>query len=111
MLNPAGPGPKYEVPKTGLLFVCLYFTLLRKMMIIISSVSLAGAQIYTVSIQHPRPLGIKQESTNDDVTASKPLNLLCSIIDIFACRSKEKRGKGFVIDYPFDCAQGMPSWR
>jgi len=54
--------------------------------------------VYIISIQHPKPLGINQESTNYDVAASEMSYPLCSIIDAVAFSSKEERGK-IKIDY------------
>ncbi len=47
---------------------------------------------YMVSVQHPKPLGLKQESTDYDVAASELSYSLCSIIDAASLSSKEERG-------------------
>jgi hypothetical protein len=46
-----------------------------------------------VSVKHPKPLGINQESTNYDVAASKLLNLLWLIIEVSVCRARKKAKK------------------
>jgi len=46
-----------------------------------------------VSVKHPKPLGIKQESTNYDVAASELSSPLCSIIDAVSVSSKEEKTK------------------
>jgi len=44
-----------------------------------------------VSVQQPKPLGVKQESTNYDVAASELSYPLCSIIDAVSVSSKEEK--------------------
>jgi hypothetical protein len=46
-----------------------------------------------VFAQHPKPLGIKQESTNYDVAASELSYPLHSIMDAVSLSSKEESGK------------------
>ena len=46
-----------------------------------------------VAVKHPKPLDIKQESTNYNVAASKLLNLLCLIIDGVKLQSSKKAEK------------------
>jgi hypothetical protein len=43
-----------------------------------------------VPAQHPKPLIIKQESTNYNVAASELSNPLCSIIDAVTLSSKKE---------------------
>jgi len=54
--------------------------------------------VYMVSVEHPKPLGIKQESTNNDVATSELSNPLCSIIDAISLSSKKEREKNVVLD-------------
>lgn len=47
----------------------------------------------TIRLRHPKPLGLKQESTDFDVAASELSNPLCSIIDTVTVLNK---GKGIM---------------
>jgi len=49
-----------------------------------------------VSVQHPKPLGTKQESTNYDFAASELSYPQCSIINAVSLTNKEK---GYAIGY------------
>jgi len=53
---------------------------------------------FTFVYLHPKPLVIKQESTNYDVTASELSSPLCLIIDV-VCMQTSKKGMQLTIFY------------